>query len=128
MKNFLIAFIVTVFGIAAFAQAGTVPQYDKSNEVRVSGTVQDVRDYQCPISGTLGSHLTLKTNSGGLVEVHLAATKYTKSYEMIFAKGDAVEVLGSRVMWDGVDTVLAREITRKQETFMFRDKEGKPLW
>jgi DNA/RNA endonuclease YhcR with UshA esterase domain len=109
------------------AADSAVPKYDKATEVHLKGVVQDVRDYQCPISGTMGSHITLKADTG-IIELHLAATKYTKSYEIVFNKGDQIEVVGSRVKFEGADTILAREITRGTDTFTFRDGDGKPVW
>jgi DNA/RNA endonuclease YhcR with UshA esterase domain len=65
---------------------------------------------------------------GSTIELHLAATKYIKSYEMLFNKGDEIEVTGSKVKFNGTDTILAREITRGQDSFVFRDENGKPVW
>jgi DNA/RNA endonuclease YhcR with UshA esterase domain len=107
---------------------GNTPKYDKSTEVKVSGVVTDVKDYDCPISGTLGAHVSIQPEQGPAIEVHVAATKYVKNYEMVFAKGDKVEVLGSKVQFNGADAIIAREITRGQDTFTFRDGNGKPLW
>jgi DNA/RNA endonuclease YhcR with UshA esterase domain len=107
---------------------GNAPKYDKSTEVKVSGVVTDVKDYDCPISGTMGAHITIQPQQGPAIEVHVAATKYIKSYEMVFAKGDKVEVLGSKVEFNGADAIIAREILRGQDTFTFRDGNGKALW
>jgi DNA/RNA endonuclease YhcR with UshA esterase domain len=107
---------------------GSAPKYDKSTEVTITGVVTDVKDYDCPISGTLGAHLTVKPEQGPEIEIHLAATRYVKSYEMVFARGDKVEVVGSKVKFNGSDAIIARELTRGQDTFTFRDKDGKPVW
>jgi len=107
---------------------GNAPKYDKSTEVKVSGVVTEVKDYDCPISGTLGAHVSIQPEQGPAIEVHVAATKYVKNYEMVFAKGDKVQVLGSKVQFNGTDAIIAREITRGQDTFTFRDGNGKPLW
>ena len=34
-----------------------VPKYDTSNQITLEGKVQAVKEYQCAISGTLGTHL-----------------------------------------------------------------------
>jgi hypothetical protein len=47
---------------------------------------------------------------------------------MVFARGDKVEVVGSKVKFNGSDAIIARELTRGQDTFTFRDKDGKPVW
>jgi DNA/RNA endonuclease YhcR with UshA esterase domain len=107
---------------------GNAPKYDKATEVKVSGVITDVKDYDCPISGTMGAHVMLQPSQGPAIEVHVAATKYIKSYEMVFAKGDKVDVTGSKVQFQGADVIIAREMARGQDTFTFRDGNGKPLW
>ncbi|MGE5207303.1 MAG: hypothetical protein ACM3PW_16960 [Chlamydiota bacterium] len=133
MKAWALAVLVALLACVAMAanQApanGKAPKYDKATEVKLKGTVMDVRDYECPISGTMGAHVTLKVQDGSTIELHLAATKYVKSYEMVFSKGDEIEVVGSKVKFNGADTILAREITRGQDLFVFRDDRGKPVW
>jgi DNA/RNA endonuclease YhcR with UshA esterase domain len=105
----------------------SIPNYNSATEVRLQGVVLDAADHLCPISGGMGSHLILKTQNG-TIEVHMGAAKFVKEYQLILAKGDSVEVLGSRVIFEGRDAILAREITRGQETFVFRDANGKPVW
>jgi len=51
-----------------------------------------------------------------------------KNYEVVFEKGDQIELIGSKVKFEGVDTIFAREIRRGNDTFVFRDKDGKPIW
>jgi hypothetical protein len=35
---------------------------------------------------------------------------------------------GTKVQFEGVETIFAREVTRGSETFVFRDKDGMPIW
>ncbi len=106
----------------------TVPKYDPAAEATFKGTVEAVKDRECPVSGGMGSHLILKLVSGNTIEVHLATTKFVKTYELVFNKGDVVSVVGTKVQFEGVETIFAREITRGSDTFVFRDKDGKPIW
>jgi DNA/RNA endonuclease YhcR with UshA esterase domain len=62
------------------------------------------------------------------IEVHLATTKFVKTYDLVFNKGDVVTVVGSKVQFEGVETIFAREVTRGSATFSFRDKNGTPIW
>jgi hypothetical protein len=62
------------------------------------------------------------------IEVHLAATKFVKMYDLVFVKGDRLEVTGSKVEFEGVSTIFAREVKRGNDVFVFRDKDGKPVW
>ena len=127
---FMIALILTVLSTVA-AQSpkpDSVPKYSPAAETRFKGTVQEVIDRTCPVSGGLGSHVMLKLADGKIIEVHLAATKFVQSNQLLLRKGDQIEVVGNRLNFQGADTIFAREVTRGSETFVFRDKEGNPVW
>jgi DNA/RNA endonuclease YhcR with UshA esterase domain len=128
---FLLTIAVLVGTLASAAQKSAgepVPRYDKSTEAVFKGTVDQVRDRQCPVSGGLGSHLMLKQADGTTIEVHLALTKFVTQYELVFHKGDVIEVTGVKVKFEGVDTIFARKIKRGNDEFLFRDNDGKALW
>lgn len=126
--------LVGVLMLSALAWAaqkpenGAVPKYDKSTEAVFKGTIDDVKDRECPVSGGMGSHLMVKLANGDVIEVHLALTKFVTQYELVFHKGDVVEVTGVRVKFEGKDTIFARKIKRGEDEFLFRDNDGKPLW
>jgi DNA/RNA endonuclease YhcR with UshA esterase domain len=104
------------------AQTPAMPKYAKTSEVKVKGVVDEVKTATDGIV-----HLTLKTDKGSL-DVVIAPEKFLKEMEITFAKGDALDVLGSQVV-DGETTVLlAREVTRSGEIMMMRDENGKPVW
>lgn len=125
----LAVILVTVPTLAVQAAAKEpVPKYDKSTEAVFKGTVQEIKDRDCPVSGGLGSHLILKLTDGSTIEVHLALTKFVNEYDLVFQKGDVLEVTGVKVKFEGVDTIFARKIKRGQDEFVFRDNDGKPLW
>ena len=132
MKAWL-AVMVALLAIAllpAFAnpQDANVPRYDVTKEVTIKGVVTDVVDRTCPVSGGMGAHLVLKLAEVNSIEVHLAPTKFVKNYELVFKKGDQVEVIGSKVNFEDKDTIFARQITRGNDSFVFRDEKGKPVW
>lgn len=105
-----------------------LPKYDKGAEAVFKGAVEQVKDRECPVSGGMGSHLILKLADGSSIEVHLALTKFVTQYELVFKKGDVLEVTGVKVKFEGVDTIFARKIMRGSDEFLFRDNDGKPLW
>jgi DNA/RNA endonuclease YhcR with UshA esterase domain len=126
-----LALILIVAPLAVSQKSGTgvvVPKYDPAAEATFKGTIQEVRDRECPMSGGMGSHLILKLPTGNTIEVHLASTKFVKAYDLIFNKGDVVSVVGVKVQFEGVETIFAREVTRGTDTFVFRDKDGNPVW
>jgi len=104
-----------------------VPRYDPAQEVTVKGEILEVKNYDCPISGTLGAHLALQTTDG-VVEVHLAPAAFLSEYQMSFAKGDKVVILGTKVTFHDAPAMLARRVTREQCEYFFRDAKGRPLW
>ena len=58
----------------------------------------------------------------------VAPEKFLKEMEITFAKGDAIEVLGSQLTVDGNPLLLAREVTRNSDVMTMRDDHGKPVW
>lgn len=128
----LLVFAVILATLPAVAAQGSgsaaVPKYNKAIEAVFKGTIIDVRDRQCPVSGGLGSHIELKLADGTMIEVHLSTAKFVNQYELVFKKGDTLEVTGVKVKFEGVDTIFARKIKRGEDEFLFRDNDGKPLW
>lgn len=125
----LAALVAALSPSLAYGQNGAavVPGYDPRSEIRIKGIVVAASDYYCAVSRTVESHLILQTGDGTL-EVHLAAPAFVRQYRLTFAEGEVIEVLGSRIIFDGRETLLAREIGRGEEVFVFRDATGKPLW
>lgn len=125
---FIIALVGALLLSVALAEKAPKVKYDPATETKISGTIEDVKEFQCPVSGTVGFHIALKTGDG-IVLVHVAASKFMKDYEITFEKGQHIDVVGSKVkLENGEDAVLAREIVRGQSTYAFRDKQGNPLW
>jgi len=101
--------------------------YNPAGEVVVKGTVQEIQEFDCPVSeGELGSHLLLKT-ADGTVLVHLAPVRIVTSQNLTFAPDDQIEVIGAKVRVAGKNGLIAREITRGNESMIFRDRTGKLL-
>ena len=105
-----------------------VPKYDPAAEATFKGTVEEAKDRQCPVSGGMGSHLILRLSPSKTIEVHLATTKFVKTYDLVFNKGDVVTVVGTKVQFEGAETIFARVVTLDTATFVFRDKDGTPIW
>jgi DNA/RNA endonuclease YhcR with UshA esterase domain len=105
----------------------SVPKYNPAAEAVYKGTVADVRDRQCPVSGGVGSHIIMQLGSG-TIEVHLATTEFTKITELNLHKGDQIEVTGWKTEFEGVQTIFAREVRHGQDVYVFRAKDGAPVW
>jgi hypothetical protein len=101
--------------------------YAPTSEQTMRGWVVETRDFQCPVTGTVGSHITVKSETGS-VEVHLAPASFMKQYEINIRKGDNVTVVGSRIMFEGKGALIAKSVAIGNETYNFRDQSGRPLW
>jgi hypothetical protein len=128
----IVGLVLTLLALPAYAAApeqnAKVPKYDRAAETVFKGVVEEVKDRECPISGGMGAHLMLKLGDGQVLEVHLATTKFVQSYELVFSKGDEIQVTGTKVKFEDKDAILAREIKKGNDIFVFRDKDGKPVW
>lgn len=109
-------------------QKPAVPRYNPAAEAVYKGTVDAVRDRQCPVSGGVGTHIIMKLENGNTIEVHLATTEFTKMIEMNLRKGDSIEVTGWKTEFEGVQTIFAREVKYGNDTYVFRAKDGMPAW
>jgi len=99
--------------------------YNRATETTVTGVVSEVRDFSCPVSdGEMGDHLMLKTADGEVL-VHLAPGRVMRSQNLRFAPGEQLTVMGSRVRLLGHNDLIAREIVRGTDTYVFRDQAGK---
>jgi hypothetical protein len=101
--------------------------YDQASQQTYKGWVVEMQDFQCPVSGTMGSHITVKNESGS-IQVHLAPASFMKLYEINIRKNDNITVVGSRITYEGKPALIAKSVIIGRETYNFRDPAGKPLW
>jgi hypothetical protein len=99
--------------------------YDPATETTLKGTVEAVTQ---PTRGRMmGTHLTIKVGDQ-TQEIMLGPAKFIASKEFSFAKGDSIEVTGSKVTQGGTPYVIAREVIKDGTTLALRDKSGTPQW
>jgi DNA/RNA endonuclease YhcR with UshA esterase domain len=118
----VVALIVLLTFIVMNAETTPALKYDKSAEVKVKGVIDDVKTAE-----DTTVHVTLKNDKGSL-DVVIAPEKFLKEMEIIFAKGETIEVLGSQLTVDGNPVLLAREVTRNGDVMVMRDERGKGVW
>jgi len=119
-------------GLALMSQEKNPPAqhnyaYDQASQQTLDGLVVETKDYSCPVSGTVGSHITVKGDISS-IEVHLAPASFMKQYEIMIRKGDRVTVVGSKINFEGKPALIARSVTVGRETYNFRSPKGIPLW
>ena len=102
------------------------PRYDVSKVIDVDATVIDIREV--PRNNPLtGLHLAVKIESD-TIDVFLGPVDFLKDFEITFAKGDKLEIIGSKVKFGGAHIVLARQVRRDETTLYLRDAKGRPHW
>jgi DNA/RNA endonuclease YhcR with UshA esterase domain len=123
----VIAVLLLTFGMKPGPSEQGTALYNVATENTVKGTVRAVEDYTCPVSeNEMGRHLRMQSATGTM-EIHLAPARVMRSQKFSFSPGDQIEVLGSRVKIQGQESIIAREVTRGNETFFIRDRQGRLL-
>ncbi len=119
--------VLLVCAVPLAAQKQSAPKYDLANEIKVNGSVEEVK--YMGEREPKEAHVVIKTDKG-LVELCLCPAKFLTEMDIKFAKGDKLQVTGSKATEgaDGLETVIVREIVRGEDTLVFRDKSGGPVW
>lgn len=99
--------------------------YNPKTETVIKGTVEDVT--QATRGMMTGTHLTVKTADGNMTFM-LGPSSFITDKGFSFAKGDQIEVTGSKVTIEGADSLIAREVVKDGKTLTLRDKDGIPQW
>lgn len=128
LRALFVAPIILIISVSLLGQTpsgNTAPKYDPANEVKIKGTVDELK----VVPGVLeGVHLVLKSPNETIL-VHVAPERFLKEMETSFNKGDVVEVVGCKIKdSDGTDELLARQVTKGNDELQVRDKRGKPIW
>lgn len=134
MKGLTLFLVILVVGITlrstAFGQmhrgAGKCSNYDSKTELTTTGTIEDVTQLASG-HGWHGTHLMVKTEAGRF-DVHLGPSDYISSQQFSFAKGDQIEITGSKVNMQGNDVILAKEVKKDGKVLSLRNAQGMPNW
>jgi DNA polymerase III alpha subunit len=121
----ILVFLAVAAVLAQGPRKGT-RNYDPSTEMTVTGTVEEVQQQQGK-HGWNGTHVVLKTDAEN-IEVHVGPSSYLTEKQFSFAKGDQIEVVGSKVKLGTNDVLIAREITKDSNKLVLRNAQGIPLW
>lgn len=101
--------------------------YDPATVETISGVVESV-DKVTPMRGMhSGIHLMLKTDKE-TVDVHLGPEWYIERLDTKIAKGDKIEVKGSRVTMARKPAIIAAEVKKGDSVLVLRDSAGIPAW
>jgi hypothetical protein len=118
----LCCFVILV-AAAATAQAKP-PKYDLQTEAKMKGVVEELK---LPSKGSEVAYLLVNDGTDTL-DVYLCPKSFLDEMGVIFNKGAEVALIGSKVKENGADLILAREVVNGNDTVVFRDGKGKPVW
>jgi len=100
-------------------------KYDLQTEIKIKGIIEELKPANP--SKIAGAELAVK-NETGVVEVYLCPKVFLSDMGVSFAKGDEIQVTGSKVKRDAEDLILAREVVKGNDTVVLRDGKGAPVW
>ena len=134
--NFALFFVVIVVtGYVAPCQGqSSADVYNPSTEITVKGTIEQVKTAFLPGGGASAqareessgpTYLNLKTDSGTLA-VFVGPSWFLESKGFKFAKGDQIEVTGSKLQ--DKDVIVAREVKKGDQILVVRNAQGIPAW
>ena len=108
-------------------KSGPAPRYDPATVVDLPVVVTDVREASGE-DGLKGVRLLTRTEADAPIDVYLGPSDYIKDFEIVFVKGDRIQIIGSKVKIGGASIVLAREVRKGSTTLYLRDRNGDPYW
>jgi hypothetical protein len=101
--------------------------YDVATVDTVAGEVVGIENFLLGRGFAAGTHITLRAESE-TISVHLGPTWFLDTHEMRIEVGDLVEVIGSRIIYRGVPTIIAARVKLGAELLELRDELGIPRW
>lgn len=100
---------------------------DPARVETISGEVVSIDEFS-PMKGmSSGIHITLRAEKE-TIPVHLGPEWFLEKQDAAIAKGDNLEVTGSRVTFDGKPAIIAAEVKKGNEVLKLRDSDGVPVW
>ena len=109
------AVVVLLSLLAVVTKTEPEPRYDPATVVDLLVVVTEVRAATGE-NGLDGVRLVARTEADTTIDVYLGPASFLKEFEITFAKGDRIQIIGSKVKFAGGSIVLAREV-RKDSDF-----------
>lgn len=101
--------------------------FDTNTVETVEGNIVEITKEQGRRAGMAGIHLLLEADTS-TVAVHLGPAWYIEQQDSTLERGEHVSITGSRIMFEGKETIIASVIQRDGAEFVLRDEQGIPRW
>ncbi|MCI0364645.1 MAG: PRC-barrel domain-containing protein [Phycisphaerales bacterium] len=102
--------------------------FKKDSVQNVKGVVTNVGSAAPMENMDEGPDLTMRTDKGETIVVHLGPSWFMDRQAEQFATSDRVEVTGCRIQLNGKPVIMAMEVKRGDDVLRLRDKSGWPVW
>ena len=131
----LTAALIILFAVAAALAQGMGGQgmgmgrmFDPKTVETLNGEIVDVKTVASGMSGLAGRvTLDLKT-AKETITIYLGPEDYYQQQNVKLAKGDQVEVKGSRVMMGGNPVIIPNYVKKGEQILKLWDDQGMPPW
>jgi sporulation protein YlmC with PRC-barrel domain len=107
------------------------PAYNPNAVETIHGTVKSVTTHRIKGTTTEELRLSITTDAGKTVMIHVGPRSYVDRQNISFHPGDAVTITGSVAKAAKVgrhEVLVASQIQTADKTLNLRGKDGKPLW
>ncbi len=105
------------------------PGYDRASETTMHCKVDFVDEVAAGDCGGCDGGVHLRaTCDGDACDIHLGPAAFVKDKGYPLAKGDEIDVTGSRVAYEGGTSLIAKEVRKGDAVLKLRDEQGFPLW
>ena len=102
--------------------------YDSSNIIAVNGEIMEVILVKSKRPEKAGMHLILKSDKKDTLEILLGPKHYVDEQKFTLKENDKIKVIGSKVIMNQKEVIIAREIEKEDQLLRLRDENGIPLW
>ena len=101
--------------------------YNPQTVETMSGVVESIEKFTPSKGMSYGVHVVLKTDREAIV-VHLGPAWFIDNQDPKIGLGDRVEIMGSRIVFEGKPALIAATVTKDGEILTLRDASGVPVW
>jgi hypothetical protein len=103
-----------------------MPKYELGAEMKTKGVIDEVNLMSVGKRKDF-TELIIK-NGDDKIHIYVCPKPFEDEMGISFSKGDQITVTGSKVKHEGADVILAREVAKGEDTLLFRDAQGTPVW
>lgn len=105
------------------------PGYDRASETTMRCKVDAVEEFVPGDCRGCDGGIHLRATCGGeACDIHLGPAAFVKGKNFPLAKGDEIDVTGSKVAYEAGTSLIAKEVRKGESVLVLRDEQGRPLW